>query len=539
MEMNVWVPQSTEAIAEATKLLHVSRNIMSPAKNKINMGLVYDAITASFIMTREKAIDEGLYLELKDIVSNDEDLATLDERLRKHNIPPRSGRGTFSMVLPSTLNYFKGDLIILDGILISGVITGAHIGPSSKSIVEKIYMDYGAERYADFITNTSYMVLKYISERGHTVGIADCMSIDKEKRRREEEENEIAFEIIQSKIDALGPISGNDEASIQLYENQIKNIIMSSAKMGFELIKENISEINNNIGAMLADIGGGAKGKVFNIQQIRGRLGQQFKKGERLPLSCGRRIIPAYDEDDADIRARGYIKSNFMRGLTPEEHFMHMMAAREGLIDTAVNVAVMGDIHRRIVKALEDIFIGNTGGVINTSRANFQLLYGGDGFDPARLIQVKRAGSDGNPIPSFIDVYDTANDLNAQQGWISSKTYKLGSRDRYVITADYTWIVDDKVSELTDSNPIYDYFKGDPLFQDVVIVKDKGGDKLSFYYKISDAFQADSINEIEDKYQLESKFQLDSFKELVNEDIIINESYPKQVLRLNSVYDIV
>lgn len=532
MEMNVWVPQSTEAIAEAKKLLHVSRNIMSPAKNKINMGLVYDAITASFILTREKVIDEGLYLELKDIVANSEDLVTLDERLRKHNIPPRSGRGTFSMVLPSDFNYFKGDLIILDGILISGVVTGAHIGPSSKSIVEKIYMEYGSDRYGEFITNTSYLVLKYISERGHTVSIADCMSIDKEKRKQEEEENENAFEIIQSKIDALGPIPDNDVASLQLYENQIKNIIMSSAKMGFALIKENISDINNNIGAMLADIGGGAKGKVFNIQQIRGRLGQQFKKGERLPLSCGGRIIPAFDENTTDIRARAYIKSNFMQGLTPEEHFLHMMAAREGLIDTAVNVSVMGDIHRRIVKALEDIYIGNTGGVINTSKASFQLLYGGDGFDPARLIQVKRAGSDGNPIPSFIDVYDTARNMNAKHGWISSKTYKLGSRDRYVVTADYDWFVNGVKVELTRTKPIYDYFKQDPLLQDVVLDKNN----LSFYYKISDAFQADSPYEIENKYKLESEFQRDTFVDMVGNDIIISERNPKQVLRLKTVY---
>ncbi len=549
-EMNIWVPQSLEARAEARELLHVTKNIMSPAKNKVNMGLVYDAITASHVLIRQNQIDEGLYYELKGVVENSDDLVSLDQRLLKHKVPPRSGRGVFSMLLPATLNYFKGDVVILDGVLISGAITGEHVGPSSKSIVETIYMEFGEERYSEFITYASFLVLKFITEHGHTVGIDDCMAIDKDRRMQEKMENEKAFEIIQAKIDALDPPRDDDETSLQLYESKIEDILMSSFEMGFSLIKQNVGDPENNIGAMLKGIGGGAKGKLFNIQQIRGRLGQQYRKGKRLPLSCNGRILPGFDENDPDIRARGYIKSNFMRGLSPEEHFLHMMAAREGLIDTAVNVAVMGDIHRRIVKALENIYVNETGAVVNSSKANFQLLLGADGFDPARLITVKRAGSDGDPIASFIDLREKAKFLNKQAGWISKKTSKLTSYNNYIIDSGFDLYKDENKIDVTDKSinfdlsdltkSIYDYLyivRSDQLLQEVVAYSkreegSKDSIRLRFYYKLSEGEDGEKFEDRQGRFEAESTYQLNLFKESASSVFLLRRENPEVVLVL-------
>lgn len=40
--------------------------------------------------------------------------------------------------------------------------------------------------------------------------------------------------------------------------------------------------------------------------------------------------------------SRGFIKSSFLQGLTPEEYFFHCFSGREGIIDTAVKTSSSG-----------------------------------------------------------------------------------------------------------------------------------------------------------------------------------------------------
>lgn len=49
--MNLHVPQGPEARAEAELLMAVAQNIVSPQSNKPVMGIVQDALLASFLMT--------------------------------------------------------------------------------------------------------------------------------------------------------------------------------------------------------------------------------------------------------------------------------------------------------------------------------------------------------------------------------------------------------------------------------------------------------------------------------------------------------
>ncbi len=54
---------------------------------------------------------------------------------------------------------------------------------------------------------------------------------------------------------------------------------------------------------------------------------------------------------------RGFVANSFYSGLTPTEFFFHTMAGREGLVDTAVKTAETGYMSRRLMKALEDLFV--------------------------------------------------------------------------------------------------------------------------------------------------------------------------------------
>lgn len=541
--MNLWVPISPEAVAEAKGIMHVTKNIMNPAKNKINMGLVYDLITSSHLLVREKLLPEVLATELLELTVKSNDYASLPARLRKHKIAPHSGRGVFSALLPEDLDYEKGDVLIRDGVIIAGSLTADHVAPKSRTILEKIYMEYGEERYSDFVTCSCFMLFKFIEERGHTVGIADCLAIDNEKRAREERENDIAFENIQAQIDALPAIIEDDEILINLREQQIKNIIQASGEVGFNLLMEDVKRPTNNLGIMLEGIGGGAKGKRMNLQQMRGRLGQQFRKGERLPVNCGGRILSGFDVDDPDIRARGYVKSNFTRGLTPEEFFLHMMASREQLIDIAVNVPIVGDIHRKLVKALENLIIDHTGAVTNTSKACFMLLYGGDGFAGDRLTLVKPPYTVSGSIPMFFDPFDLANDINIKYGWTAEKEERVATYRRYVLDMEVTITVDGKEIKLCDVDPftrkmftdvIFEYLKDtDDMLQQVEVpierakveaegeggkevTKDECVELLRLYYDVSKV--EGGLAEIKERYDEEVAFQIEM---LLSMDVIV------------------
>lgn len=416
-EMNMWIADLLGARAEAQEIMFVSANAQSTTKNKPNMGLVYDAITASFLLTDEERIDPGLYFTIRDRLTQTAYLADLDERLKKYHIHPLSGKGVFSMVFPPDFNYFNGDVMILDGVLIQGRLTADHVSHSGGSIVEKLIMEYGQDEFIDFLTDSSYMVLEYITETGFTVGISDCMEMDKEEREIEEADTRKLKEKIQSEVDILPPPTPESSTIFkETYEKGTSEIVKKHETAGFSTIKEKIRK--TGMGEMMSETGGGAKGKFFNYRQIRKFLAAQFYRGKRLAgPGCPIRATPGYDVGETDIRAAGFITSNFMQGLSPDEHFMHMLAGREGLIDTAINVRAIGDLHRKIIKSMENLSIGINGSVMNNIGTVFQLVYGGDGLDPGKLIKIKPKGST-ESFASFIDPFDHARNINSRKGWI-------------------------------------------------------------------------------------------------------------------------
>lgn len=80
---------------------------------------------------------------------------------------------------------------------------------------------------------------------------------------------------------------------------------------------------------------------------------------------------------DVTAEAKGYVANSFFSGLVPTEFLFHTMAGREGLVDTAVKTAETGYMSRRLMKALEDLYVhyDNTvrTGSIRTLRTNQNL----------------------------------------------------------------------------------------------------------------------------------------------------------------------
>ena len=69
------------------------------------------------------------------------------------------------------------------------------------------------------------------------------------------------------------------------------------------------------------------------------------------------RALPHFARGDCAPAGKGFVANSFYSGLSPTEFFFHTMAGREGLVDTAVKTAETGYMSRRLMKALEDLFV--------------------------------------------------------------------------------------------------------------------------------------------------------------------------------------
>ena len=407
-EDNVHAPQSREAMLEVALLMGVKNCIMNAQDNKNIIGVVYDALTGAYLLTqKETCVSRGDFMNLTMFLENQESLNDIEERLAKYNLPIESGRALFSALFPSDFYYRKGDVLVRDGVLVSGVITKDHIGNAHGSMIQVMMKDYKMEKTVDFITDIYKMMREWLNVRGFSIGLDDCFLVGKDP------EKEIEYEVQRAKM--LAKSMGwkmDDPLEEERREKQIIAYLNTARAFGARISEKNLSP-DNAYNVMAKS---GAKGSTFNIAQITGILGQQFVHGKRMPetLSGGRRCSPYFPEDSLEPEARGFCINSFLTGLTPAEMFFHQAGGREGLTDTAVKTADTGAMHHSVVKALEDVKVFSDGSVRNAFGNIFQMTYGEDGFgaDKLELVTTKT-----NRFPSFIDTKRLAGRINAKYGY--------------------------------------------------------------------------------------------------------------------------
>jgi DNA-directed RNA polymerase beta' subunit len=101
--------------------------------------------------------------------------------------------------------------------------------------------------------------------------------------------------------------------------------------------------------SVMSMIRSGAKGNVINAVQMSVSLGNQHVLGED----------------------RGFVRSSYLKGLSPDEFMLHATAAREGVINTGVSTAITGYLNRRgckIVAGIRQRYNGTIGAEGKTIR---------------------------------------------------------------------------------------------------------------------------------------------------------------------------
>ncbi len=407
-EMNLHAVQTLEARAEVKMIMNAKECVMDAQVNRPAMALVYDNLTAAYLLTQpDTIVDVDTYMDCLMLITAQEDLATLDQRLEKHHIEKFFGRALFSALLPGDFFYQKDGVTIIDGVLTNGIITKSHIGTTHGSIVQELWKRYGRNRTTDFLTDAPFVLNRWLDDQPFTVSLEDCYPRNSEHRKLVAEEITKAKMIVQSMGVQLA-----DPLEEERREREVISYLNIAKDIGARVSKENLPPDN----ALKIMSLSGAKGSEYNIGQITSTLGQMFIRGKRMKLaiSGGTRCLPYFEEGDLDPEARGFCVRSFMEGLTPAELFFHQAGSREGLMDTAIKTSDTGSLHHRIIKALEDIKVAYDGSTRDAANRVIQYVYGEDGFDGAEL-QFVQIGD--QRIPSFINIDQVVGQINASYGY--------------------------------------------------------------------------------------------------------------------------
>ncbi|NSL75548.1 MAG: DNA-directed RNA polymerase subunit A' [Thaumarchaeota archaeon] len=390
-EMNLHVPQSTEARAEALTLMMVHDQIVSPRYGGPIIGGTRDYISAGYLLTHDDTLLE--VDEFSDLALTGGYIGPLPKPV-KSNPPLYTGKQLFSLFLPDDFNYklsskwaraknLSNDVLIKDGQLITGLIDRAAIGSEEPdSILHRISKDYGSEEARKFLNSALSVLRSYISNRGFSLSYKE-LTLDKSAEKK-------VFKSISNSyvnVDALITKSKNGELvgarGMSEAETLEAHIVHELSKARDKAGRVSDTALfDDNSGVIMARTG--ARGSSLNLGQMTAALGQQSVRGKRIQNGFNQRALSHFKKGDMSPDAKGFVKSNYRTGLSPTEFFFHAMGGREGLVDTAVRTQQSGYMQRRLINALEHIRVEYDRTVRDPHGNIIQFLYGEDGIDPAK-----------------------------------------------------------------------------------------------------------------------------------------------------------
>ena len=379
-EMNIHVPQTEEARAEAKILMDVNKNLMSCKDNSNLLGNIVDAVTGNYLLSKSglsKAEANQLLFQ-----------SGIDDNFEKSNI---SGNEIISSVIPK-LDYKAksrdgSTFNVKSGKIDTGIVDEKVFGVEAGDLLKYIDKDFGRDHAIKVLENSFALGTNYLTNHGFTISVDDLNVSDKVKKETNqvvmEAEKETELIIKNYEEGKLEIIPGKtDEETREIKILQTLNGIRTKVGkiVGKEIYKTNPVSV-------MMDSGSG--GSVLNVTQMACCVGQQALWAKRISIGFNNRTLSFFKEHDLTPKAKGFIYSSFLEGLKPHEFFFGAITGRDALMDTALRTPRSGYLYRRLANALQDIRVEYDKTVRDGSGKIIQFLYGEDGKDVARLHENK------------------------------------------------------------------------------------------------------------------------------------------------------
>jgi DNA-directed RNA polymerase subunit A' len=400
-EMNLHIPQTEEARAEAEILMMVQTQLNSPRYGLSVIGLIQDAISGNFILTkkdskmsRRDAIDLLATIGVTD-------LSTLP---KKENV---LGKEVFSVLLPDDFNYvgrsrlYKKDkaeqdpdayVIIKEGKLVSGVMDKASLGEEQGVMLRNIHKQYGEERAIDILGKMFRLGIEVLMRRGFTNIISDTdlpLSAKEEIHSLFVDSDRQVQELISQYMSGqLEPLPGISLA--ETLERRILELLNRGRNRAGVIVSEHARKDTHTIIMSQS----GARGTLLNLAQMAAIVGQQALRGKRIEKGYKHRTLSCFRKFDLAPDAHGFIRNSFKSGMQPHEFFFQSIVGRDSLMDTALRTPKSGYLYRRLANALQDLKVEYDYTVRDAAKRIVQFSYGEDNIDVSKseggTIDVKR-----------------------------------------------------------------------------------------------------------------------------------------------------
>ncbi|MDD9954081.1 MAG: DNA-directed RNA polymerase subunit A' [Candidatus Woesearchaeota archaeon] len=385
-EMNLHIPQTEEARAEAEILMQVQTQIVSPRFGLSIVGCHQDAVTGNYVLskyltfTRQEAIDLLMIIGVEDFS-------------RLPNKKVISGREVFSVVLPEDFNFvaeprskseqdIENAVVIKNGNFEKGVLDKSQLGAGAGLLLRTLHKKYGADRMVTILGHIFKLGVNTLLKYGFTAAISDTdLSVESDERIRqllneaEADVHKMIMEYEQGTLELLPGRSLDETVELKILErlNKARNDTGTIAA-------ENAVKTT---GTMLM-VQSGGRGNLINVAQMAACVGQQAFRGGRISTGYKGRTLSCFKKGDLGSEARGFIRNSFRSGLKPHETFFMAMTGRDSLMDTALRTPKSGYLYRRLANALQDIKVDYDGTVRDASGKIVQFQYGEDSMDVSK-----------------------------------------------------------------------------------------------------------------------------------------------------------
>jgi len=394
-EMNLHVPQSLPARAEAELMMWSPRVVVSGQSNRPVMGIIQDTLLACQKMTKRSVfIEKDLCFNMLmwiqgwnglipiPAILKPQELWTgkqlLSQILPKVNLKSKANNGP-PKGKPNNFNAYDHLVTIQEGELLEGTVDKKTVGSGMGGMIHTAWLDVGWWENAKFMLAIQQLINYWILQHSFSIGAIDAVAdnptmkqiestIDKAKKQVEDL-------VRQGQSGDLEIQPGR--TMIESFEQLVNKVLNTARDHAGKSAQSSLDE-TNSVKAMVT---AGSKGSFINISQIIACVGQQNVEGKRIPYGFKKRTLPHFSKDDIGSESRGFVENSYLRGLSPQEFYFHAMGGREGLIDTACKTAETGYIQRRLVKAMETVMARYDGTLRTSSGQVVQFLYGEDGMD--------------------------------------------------------------------------------------------------------------------------------------------------------------
>ncbi len=368
-EMNIHSPQTEEARSEATVLLNVNQNLISPKNNSNMLGCIADAITGNYLLSISKLPRE----EAQQLVHE----AGIETKFTKEKI---DGKEILIEALPKKLR---------DENVLPKIIDKNAFGVEDGVLIKLVDKEAGREEAIKTLKKIFTLGTNFLSKRGFSISISD---LDVNEKTRNEKERVIKDAINRANklIDAY-------------YNNTLEQIPGKTKEESREIkILQVLNETRTKIGSVVKEefphenpaahmIASGAGGNILNITQIACSIGQQALWSKRISFGYTNRTLSFFKENDLEPRAKGFIYSSYLDGLNSQEFFFGSITGRDALMDTALRTPKSGYLYRRLANALQDLKVEYDSTVRDASENIVQFKYGADGLDVSGLHKKEKA----------------------------------------------------------------------------------------------------------------------------------------------------